>query len=158
MSAASNLEDRRFDLVPAIAAEKPNPPESWLAANIADCNESAEALTCKISLCPNHAEPLADKIGLPKLFSVSYETSMWQRIETAPMDVELLLYVPGFEYHGGNSSERVHAVGRKYGSEEGCLKTTIIWDIVNDADGGSVDYTPHKPTHWMTLPDPPSSG
>jgi hypothetical protein len=69
----------------------------------------------------------------------------WQPIETAPQDrAYMLLYLSGDGYHGPRQCDVV--VG---------LFTDSGWYHISDGGGGKVS---NEPTHWMPLPEPPTTG
>jgi hypothetical protein len=68
--------------------------------------------------------------------------SEWQPIETAPINVEIMLL----------DTESTIRIGRKYGDWNGALKSELDF-----GDYSATFYYPRDnlPTHWMPLPKPP---
>jgi hypothetical protein len=79
---------------------------------------------------------------IPTIDAVHSERSEWQPIETAPKDGTVIdLWIPGWERFADCHWSKIEPAGW----------TSDFGDVVLECTGNT------EPTHWMPLPEPPTS-
>lgn len=70
----------------------------------------------------------------------AHEARRWRPIATAPQDISVLIYVPGYEHYGPGILRAICVRGERW--------HTTCWAAGRDLQG-------YEPTHWTALPAPP---
>jgi len=69
----------------------------------------------------------------------------WQPIETAPINVSVLVFIPNAEHYGVGIYRAIHVD----------MGTGKRWHCTALHMGGDINPE-YWPTHWMPLPEPPT--